>query len=133
MVQENVVEMIMHEEALDEQETTAEELAQEIAIQRGYYDGPIPTDIPAPPDLSPKRAELARFLEWRRRTVAELEHLEEAHYRAIEALGGEHTTRKKIDALLEADVAEVLKFALVAKSSPQRNCAHSSGISSNKS
>jgi hypothetical protein len=113
MVQENVVEMIMHEEALDEQETeTAEELAQEIAIQRGYYDGPIPADIPAPPGLSPKRAELARFLEWRRRTVAELEHLEEAHYRAIEALGGEHTTRKKIDALLEADVAEVLKFAL---------------------
>jgi hypothetical protein len=50
MVQENVVEMIMQEEALDEQETeTAEELAQEIAIQRGYYDGRIPADIPAPP------------------------------------------------------------------------------------
>lgn len=65
MVQENVVEMIRHEEALDEQETeTVEELAQEIAIQRGYYDGPISTDIPAPPGLSPKRAELARFLEW---------------------------------------------------------------------
>lgn len=72
----------------------------------------MPADIPVPPGLSPKRAELARFLEWRRRTVTELEHLEEAHHRAIEALGGEHTTRKKIDALLEADVAEVLKFAL---------------------
>jgi hypothetical protein len=44
--------------------------------------------------------------------VAELENLEEAHHRAIEALGGERTTKKKIDALLEAYVAEVLKFAL---------------------
>jgi hypothetical protein len=102
MVQENGIEVT----------TTAEELAQETAIERGYHDGPIPTDIPAPPGLSPKRAELARFLEWHRRTVAELENLEEAHHRAIEALGGERTTKKKIDALLEAYVAEVLKFAL---------------------
>jgi hypothetical protein len=63
-----------------------------------------------------KRVELAGFLEWRRRTVAEIEHLEEAHHRAVDALGGERTT-KKIDALLEADVAEVLKFALGGEAS----------------
>src|SRR5215471_9655956 len=78
----------------------------------GYFDGPIPADITASPGLSPKRAELFRFIEWRRRTVAELEHLEEAHHRAVEALGGERTTKKKIDALIEADIGAVLKFAL---------------------
>jgi hypothetical protein len=88
------------------------ELAQEAAMGGGYFDGPIPDDIPVPPGLSPKRAELARFIEWRRRTVAELEHLEEAHHRAVEALGGERTTKKKIDSLIEADIGEVLKFAL---------------------
>jgi hypothetical protein len=66
----------------------------------------------APPGLSAKRAELARFLEWRRRTADEIEHLEEANHRAVEALGGERTTKAKIDALLNADIAEVLKFAL---------------------
>jgi hypothetical protein len=81
-------------------------------MEAGYFDGPIPADIAAPPGLSPKRAELARFLEWRRQTENEIELLEEAHHRAIEALGGEATTRKKIDALIEADVNEVLRFAL---------------------
>jgi hypothetical protein len=51
-------------------------------------------------------------LEWRRRTENEIDGLEEAHHRAIEALGGEATTKKKIDALIEADVNEVLRFAL---------------------
>ena len=88
------------------------ELAQHAAMEAGYFDGSIPTDIVAPPGLSPKRAELARFLEWRRRTENEIEALEEAHHRAIEALGGEATTKKKIDALIEADVNEVLRFAL---------------------
>ena len=88
------------------------ELAQHAAMEAGYFDGPIPADIAAPPGLSPKRAELARFLEWRRRTENEIEVLEEAHHRAIEALGGEATTKKKIDALIEADVNEVLRFAL---------------------
>jgi hypothetical protein len=93
-------------------ELDAADLAQEAAIKQGYFDGPIPADITAPPGLSPKRADLARFLEWRRRTADEIEHLEEGHHRAVEALGGERTTKKKIDALLEADIAEVLKFAL---------------------
>ena len=88
------------------------DLAQHTAMEAGYFDGPIPTDIASPPGLSPKRAELARFLEWRRRTANEIEILEEAHHRAIEALGGEATTKKKIDALIEADVNEVLRFAL---------------------
>lgn len=51
-------------------------------------------------------------VEWHRRTVSELEHLEEAHHRAVEALGGESVTKKKIDALIQADIGEVLKFAL---------------------
>jgi hypothetical protein len=88
------------------------DLAQHAAMAAGYFDGPIPTDIAAPPGLSPMRAELARLLEWRRRTANEIEVLEEAHHRAIEALGGEATTKKKIDALIEADVNEVLRFAL---------------------
>jgi hypothetical protein len=88
------------------------DLAQHAAMEAGYFDGSIPADIAAPPGLSPKRAELARFLEWRRRTENEIEALEEAHHRAIEALGGEATTKKKIDALIEADVNEVLRFAL---------------------
>jgi hypothetical protein len=65
-----------------------EEVPQALAVKRGYLDGPIPTDIAAPPGLSPKRAELARLLEWRRRTADEIGHLEEAHHRAVEALGG---------------------------------------------
>jgi hypothetical protein len=88
------------------------ELAQQDALEAGFFDGPVPADVPAPPSLSPKRAELARFLEWRRRIQNEIEALEEAHHRAIEALGGEATTKKKIDALIEADVNEVLRFAL---------------------
>ena len=122
MVSENVEEIVMLEEHIDQQQEPTDERqldveeredwTQRIAIERGYYDGSIPSDIPAPPGLSPKRAELARFLEWRRRTLSEIEHLEEAHHRAVEALGGERTTKAKIDALLEADVAEVLKFAL---------------------
>jgi hypothetical protein len=112
MVQQNAQEMISPGELSNAIEIEADELAQEIAIQRGYDDGPIPADIVAPPDSPPKRAELARFVEWHRRTVAELEHLEQAHHRAVEALGGETVTRKKIDALIDADVAEVVKFAL---------------------
>jgi hypothetical protein len=105
------------EDALDEQEidlaeVDSAELAQDAAMDSGYFDGSIPEDISAPPGLSPKRAELVRFMEWRRRTAAELEHLEEAHHRAVEALGGERVTKKKIDALIEADVGAVLKFAL---------------------
>jgi hypothetical protein len=112
MVQQNVEEIISPLEVLNSIQIEADELAQEIAIERGYYDGPIPADFVAPFGLPPKRAELARFVEWHRRTVAEIEHLEEAHHRAVEALGGETVTKKKIDALIDADVAEVLKFAL---------------------
>jgi hypothetical protein len=112
MAQQNVEEIISPVEVLNSVEIEADELAQEIAIERGYYDGPIPADFVAPFGLPPKRAELARFVEWHRRTVAEIEHLEEAHHRAVEALGGETVTKKKIDALIDADVAEVLKFAL---------------------
>jgi hypothetical protein len=111
-----------HEDAFNEEDLDAQkvnsakidpaELAQHTAMEVGYFDGSIPADIAAPPGLSPKRAELARFLEWRRRTENEIEALEEAHHRAIEALGGEATTKKKIDALIEADVNEVLRFAL---------------------
>jgi hypothetical protein len=109
MATENVEEIAVLEDDSDQQqELTEEHLAEEeredwiqrIAIERGYYDGSIPSDISAPQGLSPKRVELARFLEWRRRTVAEIEHLEEAHHRAVEALGGERTTKKKIDACL---------------------------------
>lgn len=89
---------------IDPAEVDPAELAQEVAMDHGYFDGPIPADITAPPGLSARRAELARFMEWRRRTVAELEHLEEAHHRAVEALGGESVTKKKIDALIEADI-----------------------------
>jgi hypothetical protein len=103
---------IDHEQEIDRAEVEPSELAQEDAMDGGYFDGSIPDDIPAPPGLSPKRAELVRFIEWRRRTAAELEHLEEAHHRAVEALGGERSTKKKIDALIEADIGEVLKFAL---------------------
>ena len=71
MVEQNVDEVISLEETQDEQQLDAEELAQELAMARGYFDGPIPADIVAPPGLSPKRAELARFVEWHRRTVAE--------------------------------------------------------------
>jgi hypothetical protein len=119
MVSENVEEIAVLEEDINQQPTEQqlaeeerEDWIQRIAIERGYYDGSTPSEISAPAGLSPKRADLARFLEWRRRTVAEIEHLEEAHRRAVEALGGERNTKKKIDALLEADVAEVLKFAL---------------------
>jgi len=122
MVSENVEEIVILEEDIDQQQEPTDERqlddegiedwTQRIAIERGYYNGSIPSDISAPPVLSPKRAELARFLEWRRRTLSEIEHLEEAHHRAVEALGSERTTKAKIDALLEADVAEVLKFAL---------------------
>jgi hypothetical protein len=56
-----------------------------------------------------EQRQLARFLEWRRRTAAKLEHLEEAHRRAIEALGGESITRKKIDDLLKAMIAYLLR------------------------
>jgi len=100
-------------ENYEQQMTTDEqEQAQEIAIERGYFDGTIPSDIAPPPGLSSKRAELARFLEWQRRAAEELEHLKEAHHRAIEALGGETVTRRKIDDLLKADVGRVLEFAL---------------------
>jgi hypothetical protein len=112
MVQQNVEEIISPMEVSNSIEIEADEFAQEIAIERGYNDGPIPADFVAPFGLPPKRAELARFVEWHRRTVAEIEHLEEAHHRAVEALGGETVTKKKIDALIDADVAEVLKFAL---------------------
>ena len=103
---------IDHEQEIDRAEVEPSELAQEDAMDGGYFDGSIPDDIPAPPGLSPKRAELVRFIEWRHRTASELEHLEEAHHRAVEALGGERSTKKKIDALIEADIGEVLKFAL---------------------
>jgi hypothetical protein len=103
---------IDHEQEIDRAELEPSELAQEDAMDGGYFDGSIPDDIPAPTGLSPKRAELVRFMEWRRRTAAELEHLDEAHHRAVEALGGERSTKKKIDALIEADIGEVLKFAL---------------------
>jgi hypothetical protein len=122
MAAENVEEIEVLEDDFDQElqptderqldDEGIEDWTQRIAIERGYYDGSIPSDISAPPGLSPKRAELASFLEWRRRTRAEIDHLEEAHHRAVEALGGERTTKAKIDALLEADVAEVLKFAL---------------------
>ena len=103
---------IDHEQEVDHAEVEPAELAQEDAMDGGYFDGSIPDDILAPPGLPPKRAELVRFIEWRRRTASELEHLEEAHHRAVEALGGERSTKKKIDALIEADIGEVLKFAL---------------------
>jgi hypothetical protein len=112
MVQQNVEEIISPMEVSNSIEIEADEFAQEIAIERGYNDGPIPADFVAPFGLPPKRAELARFVEWHRRTVAEIERLKAAHHRAVEALGGETVTKKKIDALIEADVAEVLKFAL---------------------
>jgi len=97
---------------IDSAQIDPADMAQHTAMEAGYFDGPIPTDIAAPPGLSPRRAELARFLEWRRRTANEIEGLEEAHHRAIDALGGEATTKKKINALIEADVNEVLRFAL---------------------
>jgi hypothetical protein len=103
---------IDREQELDRAEIEPSELAQEDAMDGGYFDGSIPDDMSAPPGLSPMRAELVRFFEWRRRTATEIEHLEEAHHRAVEALGGETTTKKKIDALIEADVGAVLKFAL---------------------
>jgi hypothetical protein len=125
MVQQNVetVEIMDDEEVQqlgaettqqpdDEMPVTLEEQAQQVAIEQGYFDGSIPYDISAPSGLSPKRGELARFLEWQRRTVAELEHLKVAHHRAIEALGGETVTRKKIDDLFKDDVGAVLKFVL---------------------
>jgi hypothetical protein len=121
MVQENVEEMnsleilddqvivqTQDEQEIDPAEIDPAELAQEAAMDSGYFDGQIPAEITAPAGLSPKRAELVRFIEWQRRTAAELEHLE----RAVEALGGERVAKKKIDALIEADVGEVLKFAL---------------------
>jgi hypothetical protein len=107
---EQEIDSAVDEQEIEPAEIDPSELAQEAAMDGGYFDGSIPDDIPAPPGLSPKRAELVRSTEWRRRTVAELEHLEEAHHRAVEALGGERTTKKKIDALIEADVGEVLKF-----------------------
>jgi hypothetical protein len=117
MVQQNVKTLnTLDEEELDqpayEVRETLREQAQELAMEQGFYDGPIPADIPAPPGLLPKRAELARFLQWLRRTKGELEHLKEAHHRAIETLGGETVTRKKIDAILKDDVGAVLKFVL---------------------
>ena len=129
MVQENANEM-NRSEVLDDQEIVQTqdeqeidlveidpaELAQDAAMDSGYFDGSIPADITAPSSLSPKRAELVRFMEWRRRTAAELEYLEEAHHRAVEALGGERTTKKKIDALIEAARA----LAPVAPSNSQR-------------
>jgi hypothetical protein len=116
MTTNNIDHTLVLEEAFDQQKIgpakiDPADLAQRAAMEAGYFDGPIPADIAAPGGLSPKRAELARFLEWRRRTVKEIETLEEAHHRAIEALGGEATTKKKIDALIEADVKEVLRFA----------------------
>jgi hypothetical protein len=102
----------LHEQEIASAKIDPAELAQRAAMEAGYFDGPIPADIAVSPGLPPKRADLARFLEWRHRTENEIEVLEEAHHRAIEALGGEATTKKKIDALIEADVNEVLRFAL---------------------
>src|SRR4029077_4411711 len=53
----------------------------------------------------------AMIFGWRSVGGASL-HLEEAHHREVEALGGERSTNKKNAALIEADVGEVLKFAL---------------------
>jgi hypothetical protein len=113
----DTIEPLVEADEFDARESKPEkidpaDLAQHAAMQAGFFDGPVPADIPAPPGLSTKRAELARFLEWRRRTQSEIEVLEEAHHRAIEALGGEASTKKKIDALIEADINEVLRFAL---------------------
>lgn len=61
MVHENVekIELAVDEETqqLDvEAAESLEEQAQEIAIEQGYFDGSIPSDISALPGLSPKRA-----------------------------------------------------------------------------
>ena len=57
-----------HEDAFNEGDLDAQkvnsakidpaELAQHTAMEAGYFDGPIPTDIAAPPGLSPRRGEL---------------------------------------------------------------------------
>jgi len=96
----------------DEDDESFDDRVQRFGIERGYFDGPIPDDIPAVHGLPPKRSELARFLEWRRRTAAELEHAKVSHGRAITALGGEATTKQKIDAAIKGDVKAVLDFAL---------------------
>lgn len=119
MVSSNDIEEVISEDetvsevdtASDVEEDVADE-AQRLAIEQGFFNGSIPADIPAPPGLPPRRADLARYLAWCRRTTHELEALEEAHHRAIESLGGERTTKAKIDALISADIAAVLKFAL---------------------
>ena len=63
---EQEIEEAVALETLDEFEIVQaaiekDELAQTLAMKRGYFDAPIPADIAAPPGLSPKRAELARF------------------------------------------------------------------------
>ena len=55
MVQESIEEVILDED------TIAEERAQQIAMERGFFDGPIPNDIPAPQGLSPKQRPLSGF------------------------------------------------------------------------
>ena len=131
------LEGAFNEEDLDAQKIDSAkvdpaELAQHTAMEAGYFDGSIPTDIAAPPGLSPKRAELARFLEWRRRTENEIDGLEEAHHRAIEALGGEATTKKKIDALIgPTSTRSCVSRSMVSKSQ-LRSCGLSSGNSLNR-
>ena len=50
--------------------------------------------------MAPKRADMARFLQWLKRTEDELNGLKKAHSRAITALGGETICQKEIDKLI---------------------------------
>jgi len=113
---EEVIDDEVGELAEQPEPIAADEMAQQRAMDDGFYNGEIPSDIVAPAGLPPKRAELARLKQWLRRTMSEKEALEEAHCRAIEALGGQARTKKKIEAVLDTDTENLLKFALGGES-----------------
>jgi hypothetical protein len=83
---------------------TVEELAQEAAIDGGFWEGPPPRDLAVDlHGLSPARADLARFVAWKAKITGELAALEEQRLTLIADMTAEAEIEKQIAALVEDD------------------------------